>query len=254
MHGLAVLLACSYQSLTSRFFKLMPSPKWKLVVDVGEDEESVRVSSTTTATSTAADPATALSNVSNNNADETKEESALSSQAAASDATPSMARAADMGPDSAAPAVARDPRVDDVLSILAEFMPSDAQSSWGPFLPGFMSLRLLLLRQVRSRDEDEVVRTMLDFFSSYSASGRQRADISVMLARDFIFLSQQQQHQLPFLSLDGNVMAQPHGQGASSTNSVFPLFSLPLSNSNFQNSPALAPIQGSSDSMSVVSN
>merc|ERR1712151_1010151 len=98
----------------------------------------------------------------------------------------------------------RDPRLDEVLSILAEFMPSDAQSSWGPFLPGFMSLRLLLLRQSQSREEHEIVRTMLDSFSSYSANGRQRSDIAVMLARDFLFMSQQQQLQL---SIDGSVMA-----------------------------------------------
>lgn len=150
----------------------------------------------------------------------------------------------------------RDGRIDDVISLLAEFMPSDAQSNWGPYLPGFMSLRLLLLRQTRSPQEEEIVRTMMDSYSSYTSGGRQRADIAVMLARDFIFINQQHQQQPPFLSLDGGAMAAASSQNNNNNAAGLSLFGLPSTNSSLQNSPALAPIPvpGSNDSMSVVSN
>lgn len=114
-----------------------------------------------------------------------------------------------------------------------------------------MSLRLLLLRPSRSPDEEERVRTMLDSFSSYSQGGRARADIGVMLARDYMFLcqaknqqQQQQQQQNAFFSI---------GQGMVSNNQLptLPGFSI----FDVQNSPALAPIGiGIGDTISIISN
>ncbi|KAL7556839.1 hypothetical protein ACA910_016313 [Epithemia clementina (nom. ined.)] len=244
--------------LSEEFTRLMPSPKWKLVVDIGEDEDAsadVQVVTGSTANSAATVNAS-QSNVTNEKTQEVVSSSDVARVTAAA-SSPIQARDGSQAADAASQCAQtkRDPRIESTLSILAEFMPSDAQSSWGPYLPGFMSLRLLLLRQSRTREEDEIVRTMLDSFSSYSGSGRQRQDIAFMLARDFIFMSQQQQQQLPFLSLDGNVMAP--SQGSTSASSGLSLFGVPpTNNSNFQNSPALAPIPvpGSNDSMSVVSN
>jgi hypothetical protein len=118
-----------------------------------------------------------------------------------------------------------------------------------------MSLRLLLLRSSHTVEEEELSRTILDSFSSYSAGGRERSDIAVMLARDYMFLSQQQQ-QPPFFGL-GQGMAGPAAAApAPSISSGLSLFGLPSTSSSLQNSPALAPIpvQGSVDYMSIVSD
>lgn len=136
----------------------------------------------------------------------------------------------------------KDLRIDEVISLLGEFMPSDPNSPLSPYINGFMSLRLLLLRSSRSPEEEERVRTMLDSYSSYSHGGRARADIGVMLARDYMFLCQlKNQQQGGFFSI---------GQGMVHTNQVpaLPGYSV----FDVQNSPALAPI-GIGDNMSIVS-
>ena len=145
--------------------------------------------------------------------------------------------------------VAKDPRIDEVVSLLGEFMPSDPNSPLNAYINGFMSLRLLLLRPSRSLEEDERVRTMLDSYSSYSQGGRARSDIGVMLARDYIFLCQaknQHHQQSAFFSL---------GQGMVNNNQAptLPGFSF----FDVQNSPALAPIGmpvGLGDTISIISN
>ena len=162
----------------------------------------------------------------------------------------------------------RDPRVDVVVALLGEFMPSDPLSPLSPFINGFMSLRLLLLRPSRSTEDEEMVRTMLESYSSYEHGGRQRSEIAVMLARDYMYVSQQhgsrqpQQHhhnQASMLSLGDPMMqgASHSAHMAAQSNSAgLSLFGLPSTSSSLQNSPALAPIPvpGNHDSMSIVSN
>jgi hypothetical protein len=208
---------------------LLPSPKWKLVVDIGEPEESPVASAA--ASTAAADTNTGL------DANDT-----FASNAVPSDGSGN----------------GKDPRIDDVVSLLGEYMPSDPSSNMAPYLSGFMSLRLLFLRPSRSAEEEELARTMLDSFSSYSAGGRSRSDIAFLLARDFMFLSQQQNQvaqqqpqQNHFLGLGQsqimNSVAGPSGMS---------LFGLPSTSLSTQNSPALTPIPmpGIADSMSIVSN
>jgi hypothetical protein len=191
------------------------------------------------------------------------------------------------------PQQGRDSRIDEVVALLGEYMPSGPNSNLASYFAGFMSLRLLLLRSSRSTEEDEILRTILDSYSSYSASGRARSDISIMLARDYVFLNQQQmvqqqQHPIqqqnfshhhappaqqhhqqlmqrqqhvtplqqlhqPFLSMGQGMMAPMQGNTSSS---AVPLFCLPSTNSSHQNSPALTPIPvpGSIDVLSIVSN
>ena len=209
--------------------QLLPSPKWKLVVDIGEPEESPAVSAA--ASTTAADTSTGMSE----------------------------------GNEGYSPCATtvngKDSRIDDVVSLLGEYMPSDPASTMAPYLSGFMSLRLLFLRPSRSAEEEELARTMLDSYSSYSAGGRSRSDIAVMLARDFMFLSQQQQVAPPaqqvtqqnnFLGLgqQHNQMHAPPAQPGMS------LFGLPSTTRSIQNSPALTPIPalGIIDELSIVSN
>jgi hypothetical protein len=154
---------------------------------------------------------------------------------------------------SAAAVSGRDPRIDEVVSLLGEYMPSDPNSTVAPYVSGFMSLRLLLLRPSRTVEEDELTRTILDSFSSYTAGGRARADIAVMLARDYMFLGQQQQQ--PQYGYQGQGMMSAVAP-VSSNSSNLSLFGLPSTSSSLQNSPALTPIPvpGSIDALSIVSN
>jgi hypothetical protein len=201
----------------------MPAPKWKLVVDVGGIESSAIVSSPQQSSVTAASKHGV---------------SELSDSA-------SVAERNDSG---------KDCRIDEVVSLLGDLMPSDPMSSFAPYLSGFMSLRLLLLRQSRSPEEDDLARTMLDSYSSYSQGGRSREDIGVMLARDFMFLNQQKtqlQQQQPPVNFFSSF-----GQGMVNTQSPA-LSGYPFSgfSPDIHNSPTLAPIPGpSGDSLSIVSN
>ncbi|GAX28508.1 hypothetical protein FisN_12Hh127 [Fistulifera solaris] len=232
--------------LTEEFTKLMPSPKWKLVVDIGENEESP----------------SSLS-IADNLVEEINDVAEIKT-------SEDLNLLANFGVDTGRPvrnesrsADGRDPRVNEVIALLGEFTPSDPGSPLQPYLSGFMSLRLLLLRQSRTPEEEDLVNTMLDSFSSYTSGRRERADIAVMLARDCIFLlsqqlsvSQLQNHhfqQQPFQNgqpfLGHNALS---GQGSNIGLSVF---GLPSTSSSLQNSPALTPIPAPGpDSMSIVSN
>jgi len=192
---------------------LLPSPKWKLVVDIGEPELPVQQShSSITGTHTDV-------SVVNKGLDAGKDERG------------------------------RDPRIDDVVSLLGKLMPSDPNSPLAPYLSGFMSLRLLLLRPSRSHDEEEHAHTMLDSYTSYSQGGRSKADISLMLARDYMFLAQnnnmQQQQQQQNTSLQANFLN--HGQGSAATLSGNSL------EFDIHNSPMLGPVSVN-DALSIISN
>jgi len=198
--------------LSEEFTRLLPSPKWKLVVDIGEPEpQPNQISSTGNAASTDVN---------------------------------GVGKGLEIGKDAG-----RDPRIDDVISLLGELMPSDPNSPLSPYLSGFMSLRLLLLRSSRSPEEEDRARTMLDSYTSYSQGGRSKTDIGIMLARDYMFLSQNnvnnniQQHQQPpaqanFFNL---------GQGSSAT----------LSGNSFEidvhNPVMLGPVS-TNDTLSIISN
>jgi hypothetical protein len=198
----------------------MPSPKWKLVVDVGGIESSAIVSSPPQSSVTAA------------------------SKHGVSELSDNVSVAERNNSD-------KDYRIDEVVSLLGDLMPSDPMSSFAPYLSGFMSLRLLLLRQSRSPEEDDLARTMLDSYSSYSQGGRSREDIGVMLARDFMFLNQQktqQQQPVNFFSSFGQGMVNT--QAPTLSGYPFSGFS-----PDIHNSPTLAPIPGpGGDSLSIVSN
>lgn len=151
----------------------------------------------------------------------------------------------------------KDHRINEIVALLGKYMPSDPMSPHASFVSGFMSLRLLMLRQARNLDEEELVRTMMDSYSSYYSGGREGSDIAVMLARDYMFLSQQQQ-QHSFLNMNQNLLSAS-GQGASNptgSNSGLSLFGLPSIRSSIPNSPTLTPIPapGSVDGLSIVSN
>jgi hypothetical protein len=221
----------------------MPAPKWKLVVDVGDIEEAVMAQS-----------ATAVCSSNTNNLQDSMHDSIASLDLAYSATVPSntVNTVQDGSMYNTSVDMGRDPRSDEVVTLLGEYMPSDSSSVSAPFLQGFISLRLLLLRPSLSAEERDLTRTLLDSYSSYSAGGRQRADIALMLARDFIFLNQHQP-QIPFLGLGPSMLSASAPSQPSGGTSYF---GLPSTSSSLQNSPALAPIpiMGNHDTMSIVSN
>ena len=76
----------------------------------------------------------------------------------------------------------------EVLNIMGKHMPSDPTSPLSPYLQGFMSVRLLILKEPKSDVEERVLNTLLGSYSAYMAAGRSSSDIAFLLARDFIFL------------------------------------------------------------------
>jgi hypothetical protein len=87
-------------------------------------------------------------------------------------------------------AKAADKRVQDVLKLLAEHTPTHRNSPYSPYLPGFTSLRLLLLKRNRTNDDDDMISTMLESYSSYLSSGKETGEIAWMMARDYMLLTQ----------------------------------------------------------------
>jgi hypothetical protein len=218
----------------------MPSPKWKLVVDIGEPEPLLHL----------------------------HDSQAISAQEVMSDPSVNQAHDAEvsLNYDSSHEAgndKPRDQRIDHVIALLGEYMPSDPSSPIASFLPGFMSLRLMLLRPSKSPQEEDLVRTMLGSFSSYSAGGRAKNDIAVMLARDYLFLVQQPSQQHPPPPQQQSFLGQSAPSSSMMQSNVsslgYSFFGLDPSNGsipNFHNSPSLAPIPMSGlsqDSISIVS-
>lgn len=220
----------------------MPSPKWKLVVDIGEPETLIPVHSNVS-----------VSNI-------MSVSTTVEGHSQGDEAPMGLDQSHDTGDG-------RDIRIDQVISLLGEYMPSDPTSMLSSYLPGFMSLRLMLLRPSKTPEEEEMIRTLLGSYSSYSAGGRAKNDTAVMLARDYMFLHQQHQ-QHPFQhQQQPQQQAQPFlGQGSpnmmqasapSHGYSFYGLGSQAPDSAGTYNSPALAPIPMSGnnggDSVSIVS-
>jgi hypothetical protein len=71
----------------------------------------------------------------------------------------------------------------------------------------------LLVKQDKSDDESDMLRTTLDSYTSYISSGRKREEIAWMIARDFMLLSQPKHHSAPASSATPLLMG---GVGTSS--------------------------------------
>lgn len=146
--------------LYDEFKKLVPSPKWKLVVDIGMKKESDEEPDPKMHS---IDISNVLTNVNPSNGNAISDESG------------------------------RDARLDEVVALLGENMPHDQNSAYFSYLSSFMSLRLMLLKPSPSTEEIEQQGTLLSSYNSYLSSGRSRSDIAVMIARDYMFLRQQSQ-------------------------------------------------------------
>lgn len=149
--------------LHDEFTKLVPSPKWKLVVDIGRSQETSPIPEKTTSLQ---NNLTAPTNT--NGSDQSVERT-------------------------------KDARTEELVALLGEHMPHDPNSPYSSFLSGLMSLRLMLLKPTRTEEEKEIEGTLLSSYTSYLSSGRSKQDITLMIARDFMFLKQQHQQQHPSL-------------------------------------------------------
>ncbi len=142
--------------LSEEFSSYLPNPKWKLVVDVGNDNiSSNQVNSSLNVS--------ASTNSCNGNFQQDKQFGEVTKQ------------------------------IGEVVKLLGEHMPSDPSSPLVAYAPGYISLRLMLLNDVRSDQENEWMRILLGSYSSYASAGRNNHDIAALLARDFMFLQQQSQ-------------------------------------------------------------
>lgn len=208
--------------LRDEFTKLMPSPKWKLVVDVSP-----------------APPTTTITPDQIMGVESSTQAEIAGSSDANTTATASQAAA---GNGIMRDTDSKESRVDAIVAILGEHMPSDPSSPLAEHIPGFMSLRLMLLRASRSDEEEELVDTILGSYWSYKVSGRDSADIAVMLARDFSFLTE----------------STDFPSAAPSSISFFK--APPTDDFLYKHSPALTPINPPSgggslaDMVSIVSN
>ena len=128
--------------------KLLPAPKWKLVVDIG--------AAAPTAESTAENPTKATQ------------------QEAKQEESPALNGA------------------EGLLKLLTEMMPTTSTSPLTAYLPGFTSLRMMLLKPMKTQQEAELVTCMVQSYASYMSTGRPQSDIAMLVVRDFLAMSQEQ--------------------------------------------------------------
>jgi hypothetical protein len=119
------------------FFQLMPSPKWKLVVEVGAPPKTAGVEQ------------------------DGSENCQLSNE---------------------------------LLSLICTHMPNDKTDDLAPYLPGFTSLHLLLIKRSRSARENEMLKSVLASCSSYKLARQSDSDVAWMTARDYMIMSVQDAH------------------------------------------------------------
>ena len=133
MPVLSVVPNCQSSNLkafTLNVIQLMPTPKWKLVVDVG------------------------------------------------------------VAPPKSTPDQPVDHRVAELMKIMVDNVPTHKNSPHAPYLPGFTSLKLLLMKDSLSDADEDLLSTILESYSSYLNSGRSESDTAWMIARDYMLLAQ----------------------------------------------------------------
>jgi hypothetical protein len=107
--------------------------------------------------------------------------------------TPKWKLVVDVGstpPSKADEAKPVDKRSSEVLKLLADHTPTHRNSPYSPYLPGFTSLRLLLLKRAKTKEDEDTISTMLESYSSYLSSGKSNSETAWMIARDYMLLTQ----------------------------------------------------------------
>lgn len=79
----------------------------------------------------------------------------------------------------------------ELLSLICTHMPQDKTDTLAPYLPGFTSLQLLLMKRSRSARENEILQTAQASYVNYKISGQSDSNIAWMTARDCMLLSVQ---------------------------------------------------------------
>jgi len=198
--------------------KLLPSPRWKLYIDLGKDSSAshVRAERAQRSRVSMRKDASAQEEIANN-AVTTSVRPTTSTKSRKSHATPEIFKSAAepavsppdhhlsrsnntvntnaltiLNFDSDRPSINNANLKDELISILGEHMPLDASSELAFCLPGFMSLRLLLLKSNKTAEEEDMIATILNSFSSFRSTRLGNGEIAVMLTRDFLYLKQVQ--------------------------------------------------------------
>lgn len=147
----------------TRSFQFVPTPKWKLVVDIGMKSKDENQSNSTEITNSG--PMVAHASMQQN-------------------------RAVSNG--TAHP----DPRlINEVITLLGDIMPQDQNSPLHTHVSSIMALRLMLLKRNPTPAELECQTTLLSSYQSYKSSGRAKSEIAIMVARDYAFLRQLQPNE-----------------------------------------------------------
>jgi len=114
-------------------------------------------------------------------------------------------------------------QANELLTLINEHMPLDKTDSFAPFLPGFTSLNLVLVKRSRSPRENKLLRSALAVFTSHKQAGHSEGDVAWMTARDYMLLSS---HRAPQLLEQLSSSAQSN-DAASSTGSFHRQLQLP---------------------------
>lgn len=147
--------------LQEAFSKLLPTPKWKLVIDLGSPSATVASGSGTVK------PLLATATNSMHQPQTTKFED----------------------------------QTQDIVNLLAEEMSSNVMSNISTqHCNDMISLRLLLLKPKKTASDTEIIDTIIGSYSSYIASGRARKEVAIMISRDYAFMTQNQ-HSIPEVTM-----------------------------------------------------
>lgn len=151
------------QRLQEEFAKLLPTPKWKLIIDMSSVSHGFSKSS---------DPA--------------KSSFPLVS---------SSKNISDVVDPRTSNTVKNNSVLSEIINLLGEELTSN-MSVASSEVHNLTGLRLFLLKASRTSQEKDVANTLFGSYSSYARCGRSNSEIAAMLCRDFVFLTQEQQVQM----------------------------------------------------------
>lgn len=150
------------QRLKEEFAKLLPTPKWKLVIDMSSISHPV-----------------------SKQVEENK--TSFSHISSSSDVSGDLMITS---------AVKNDDILSEIINLLGEQLATNMFGASAE-VQNFTGLRLFLLKTSRTTQEEEISSTLFGSYSSYVGCGRPSSEIAMMLCRDFRFLTQGQPQQQP---------------------------------------------------------
>jgi len=107
-------------------------------------------------------------------------------------------------------------RITSLLNVLNENMPSNLSSILNPQVKSIQSLRLLLLSKTRTKEEEELVETLLILYESYSTT-RTSHDIALLIARDYDFHIQHMNIHRPITAIPSSLTLSSSPSSLSTT-------------------------------------